>query len=178
MERIVFDKIFNSIKPIQNPDKLYWLINEVEKISTIAILEIGIELDEALMFWNHILKENGLLIGIDVQRILGWDITKSKNDIMFIMQDSTKEDTANNIESILKEKNRQLDFLFIDGGHYEHIVTSDYQKYNKFVRKGGIIGFHDANDIVGIKRFWDKVGRNKELYTSKSSGMGIGIIRI
>lgn len=177
MEHHIFNKIFNDIKPIQNPEELYWLINEVEKINPTTILEIGMEFGGTLLFWDYILKENGLLIEVDVQNILRWDVTKSKNDIKLIIQDSRKEETVNSVESILRYKNRKVDFLFIDGGHTENIVTSDYQIYSKFVKKGGIIGFHDVNDLIGVKQCWDKIIGNKESFTSNNNGIGIGIIR-
>lgn len=178
MERNVFDKIFGNIKPVQNSEELYWLVNEVENINPITILEIGVEFGGTFLFWDHILRGNGLLIGIDIQNILRWDISKSKNDIIFIMQYSRKEDTIYKVHSILKEKDRQIDFLFIDGDHTEPSVTSDYQRYSKFVRSGGIIGFHDVNDLVGVKQFWDKIDKNKETFTSKNEGIGIGIVRM
>lgn len=46
------------------------------------------------------------------------------------------------VKQVLKDQ--PLDALFIDGGHEYHFVKSDTQLYFPLVRKGGIVGWHDA----------------------------------
>ena len=41
----------------------------------------------------------------------------------------------------------EIDFLFIDGDHSFMSVIVDYHFFNYFVKKGGIIGFHDLMKI-------------------------------
>lgn len=54
---------------------------------------------------------------------------------------SQEPETVAAVEKILK--NHQVDFLFIDGDHSEEITKLDWKNYSRFVRPGGMIGFHD-----------------------------------
>ncbi len=83
--------------------------------------------------------------------------------------------------------NRQIDFLFIDGDHSYEGVKKDYELYSPFVRKGGIIAFHDIAvhpPIAGceVHRFWQelqKTKESKELIEDKDQGWaGIGVVFI
>lgn len=177
MNRTQLDNLFKTYKPVQDPDELYWLIRKVEKLNPKTILEIGVQKGATLSIWDNILNEtchsDCLLIGIDIQNRMTWDTRKSKNNIQMLFTDSRKKETTNIMKNILKE--RKLDFAFIDGGHTEATVTSDYQNYSQLVRKGGLVAFHDVNNrhYPGVKQFWDKVKRKKE---SCNYCSGIGII--
>jgi cephalosporin hydroxylase len=165
MDKKQFDNLFKIYKPIQNSWELYWLVNKVEKINPKIILEIGVNTGSTLGFWNYILSENkntGILIGIDIRNNMKWNTKNSMNDIKFLIADSSKSKTIDIVENILQ--NKKVDFLYIDGNHSEKFVTSDYQNYSKFVRKGGIIAFHDINNKTypGVKQSWDKVKGRKE----------------
>jgi len=39
-----------------------------------------------------------------------------------------------------------VDFLYIDGDHAYDAVKRDYEAWHPFVKKNGIIGFHDYDD--------------------------------
>lgn len=43
---------------------------------------------------------------------------------------------------------QSVDLLFIDGDHTVDGVTSDYLRYQRFVKPGGVIAFHDINDTA------------------------------
>lgn len=60
---------------------------------------------------------------------------------------------------IVKTWTRELDILFIDGDHSYKGVIRDYALFSPFVRKGGIILFHDTNHshFPGIKKAVDEV---------------------
>lgn len=45
------------------------------------------------------------------------------------------------VEKILGD--HKVDFLFIDGDHSYNPTLLDVKNYSRFVRKGGIVGFHD-----------------------------------
>jgi predicted O-methyltransferase YrrM len=40
--------------------------------------------------------------------------------------------------------NRKIDFLFLDGDHSEEGIQRDWEDWNRFVVPGGIVAFHDA----------------------------------
>lgn len=178
MNRDQFDNLFKFYKPVQHSEELYWLIKKVENVNPKIILEICIQTGGTLALWNYILSENKssdcLLIGIDLYNNMSWNTKASKNNIKLLIADSRKKETINIVKNLLHHK--PIDFVFIDGGHTEEVVTSDYQNYSKFVRKGGLISFHDIynKSYPGVKNFWNKVKGKKE---SCNHGIGIGIIQ-
>lgn len=180
MNRIQFNNVLKIYKPIQHPDELYWLVQKVEKLSPKIMLEIGVKAGGTLAIWDSTLSINHnkgdcLLIGIDLYNKLSWDTRKSKNNINMLFTDSRKKETIDIVKYILK--GRKIDFAFIDGGHTEIAVTSDYQNYSKLVRKGGMIAFHDIDNkyYPGVRLFWNKLKGRKE---SCNHGIGIGIIKV
>jgi len=180
MNRPQFDNIFKIYKPVQHPDELYWLVQKVERLNPKIILEIGVQKGATLFVWNSVLSEkyhnkgDCLLIGIDLNNNLSWDARKSKTNIKLLVTDSRKKETIYIVKKLLQ--NRPIDFLFIDGNHSEDGVTSDYQNYSIFVRKGGLVALHDLYNkhYPGVKQFWDKVKGRKE---SCDHGIGIGTIQ-
>lgn len=55
--------------------------------------------------------------------------------------DSTKDETVEQVKQLLNGK--QVDFMFIDGGHRFDNVYQDFYKYINLVKEGGIVAFHD-----------------------------------
>lgn len=180
MNREQFDNLFKIYRPIQHTEELHWLVKKVEQLHPKIILEIGTNTGGTLAFWNHILsqycqdKRYCLLMCIDVHNKLTWDARKSRNNIKFIAGDSARKSVIDKVKYYLR--GRQIDFLFIDGGHLENQVTADYINYSKFVRKGGIVAFHDIYNTIacsGVVEFWKKVKGKKD---SIKFNQGIGVI--
>jgi cephalosporin hydroxylase len=72
------------------------------------------------------------------------------------------------------------DILFIDGCHSTEAVTSDYKMYKNYVRKGGLIVFHDIKLPSGVPAFWKEIKKKNKWYleyVGKNSKRGIGVIR-
>jgi len=78
-----------------------------------------------------------------------------------------------------------LDFLFIDGDHTYDGVKKDFEIYGRYVRKNGIIAFHDivpgpSERVGGVPRFWNEIKHQfdyVELVKNwKQGGFGIGVI--
>lgn len=46
---------------------------------------------------------------------------------------------------VVKRWNKKIDFLWIDANHDYLAVKSDFLAWSKFIKKGGIIAFHDSN---------------------------------
>lgn len=89
------------------------------------------------------------------------------------------------MKSILKD--RQIDFLFIDGDHTYEGVKKDFHMYSPLVRKGGIVALHDIcsgpPEMAGAaNKFWNEVKRgyiHKEIVNrSDQEGYGIGVLYI
>jgi len=70
---------------------------------------------------------------------------------------------------------KEIDVLLIDGDHSEKGVRADYERYEPFVREGGLILMHDviwAHKGV-TKFFWDEVKHPKMALPLSKSGMGL-----
>jgi cephalosporin hydroxylase len=67
---------------------------------------------------------------------------------------SDSPDVIRRVEEILED--RKVDFLFIDGDHFG--ADRDFKNYSRFVRVGGWIAFHDANNQeVSCSAYWRKI---------------------
>jgi predicted O-methyltransferase YrrM len=79
---------------------------------------------------------------------------------------------------------KTLDFLFIDGDHSYEGVKKDFEMYSQFVKKGGLIGFHDIETnknvrVDTVRIFWNELKskyKTRELCYSNGNGYGIGIV--
>lgn len=145
----------------------------------ITILEIGVArgmstryMLKALWERNHNRKYGkGILYSIDIQdcrdnvergcRILG--IPGALENWRFIHQDSK---TA--------KWDKEIDVLFIDGDHSYKGVKADYEKYEPFVKKGGLILMHDVTyPRYGVKDFWKEIKYPKAILNINAPGLGI-----
>ncbi len=107
---------------------------------TIA-LEIGLYRGGTHFVWKRLFPE---VISIDADY---WACCKgaiefSGGGSTFLYGNSGSPETIQTLADILA--GRQVDQLFIDGDHEYEAVVRDFRWYAPFVRKGGVIGFHDA----------------------------------
>lgn len=70
---------------------------------------------------------------------------------------------------------KQIDILFIDGDHSYDGCKKDYEKYEPFVKPGGIIIMHDITcRHYGVKDLWKEIKYPK--VNIKLNTVGLGII--
>lgn len=187
MNKDTFNKLYSQVDIIeQEPQLLYELINIVESIKPEVVVEIGIKKGGTLNFWNYIVPENGLIIGIDIKQQIESNHFNN-NKIKFIEGNSLNNGTYQKFLSYLQDK--EIDFLFIDGGHTYHEAKSDFYTFGWHVRKNGLIAFHDTMlDSEGYekgstKQFWEEI-RNKKrkywniIYEKPDIHTGLGILRM
>ena len=65
----------------------------------------------------------------------------TSTEMHLIQADSHSEISFNRVKKILQS--HKIDLLFIDGDHSYEGVKKDYELYSPFVKKGGMIVFHD-----------------------------------
>jgi cephalosporin hydroxylase len=164
------------------------LLNLYKEINPENVLEIGSFYGGTLWFWLNNSARLARVVSVDYPispadgRYEEMIASKSlwnnwiKNDITFmgINGDSTLDSTILQVANIFPEKN--VDFLFIDGGHDYNTVKSDYENYSKIVRSGGMIVFHDVVGLEEVKKYWNeiKVGKTYlEIYGHPGWGIGI-----
>lgn len=89
-------------------------------------LEIGVYLGRSLWVATQVIKPGVEIWGIDIL-------------------DDPKIEGTNFIKGSSLEVNwdKQIDVLFIDGDHSYEFVKAELEKYGPFVKKGGVILFHD-----------------------------------
>lgn len=177
MDAITFHRLWGISHPNQDGGEFASFVNVLEAYDLDVILEIGTEQGGTLLFWEYLLSEKGLLISVDLSPRIRWNVNDSSKRIEVVVGDSQKDDTVNKVKSMLN--GRCVDFLFIDANHRYESVKRDYENYHRFVRRGGLIAFHDIalkqNDTV--PRFWHelKMENKKEIVSiEERDGYGIG----
>jgi len=56
---------------------------------------------------------------------------------------------------------KEVDFIFIDGKHEYEFIKSDFQRFYPYLKKGGIIAFHDytvTREGFAVKKYLDEIG--------------------
>lgn len=119
------------------------------------ILEIGVHRG-GMIKTLHSVFPHAIIIGIDQ------DFSQLEfRDFIQVKGDSHNPEILDKAMDNLGR--RKLDFLFIDGDHHYEGVKADYEMYSRYVRKGGIIAFHDIMrpagliDGVEVSSFWHEL---------------------
>ena len=64
---------------------------------------------------------------------------------------------------------KEIDVLFIDGFHNFRNVISDYFFWDRYVKTGGLVIFHDTNNFTGVRRAIEEIKRTEQLeYVGKA----------
>jgi len=72
------------------------------------------------------------------------------------------------------EWDKKIDILFIDGDHSYNGVKADYQRYEPFVKDGGLILMHDITYWrFGVKKLWKEIKLPKIILSFNHPGMGL-----
>jgi len=156
-----------------------------------TILEIGTCGGGTLYLFNTVFNPD-LIISVDLpsgpfgggyseQRIA---LYESWGNVKLIRDDSHKPETYIKVKELLSD--RKLDMLFIDGDHTYDGVKEDFRMYKEFVKKEGVIVFHDINDHAGtecqVKNFWKELRATHDsmeiIIDPEQLGAGIGLIFI
>ncbi len=188
-------KYLVAIKLYQKKDEIIEFLKIFTKIKPKLILEIGTYDGGTLFFLSKFAHPDATIITIDLPiirqgagyspaKIPFYKAFKSKNQkIHFIRENSHTIAAITKVQKILKRK--KIDVLFIDGDHTYKGVKKDYENFSPFVRKGGLIAFHDIvehpNELkCEVDRFWNEIKENceyREFISEKGKKWaGIGLI--
>jgi predicted O-methyltransferase YrrM len=182
---------YKSIRPFQITPEISELFNIVKGLNPKVVCEIGTDLGGTLYLWSKAMQSGGLLISIDLPRLYRKSLNRflysffaRTQKIFFLRENSHSLECLSKIQKILGDK--KIDFLFIDGDHSYEGVKQDFLFYAKYVRKGGIIAFHDImkdnlpGNICDVDKFWARIKtvyQHREIVADrKQIGAGIGII--
>lgn len=174
----------------QNYYEVARLCERIKALQPKTILEIGVDRGGSMNLWLHF-APSARYIGVD--NAMQYVMERNKGERReFIEADSRDSKTLDKVKT--KLNGSKVDFLFIDGGHEEEIVRSDFAMYSPLVRKGGLIALHDINVTVsgndsfgkhcfGVHKLWsdckEKFATTEEfINTSAEMQFGIGVIKV
>lgn len=186
---------FINIKPAQVQGEILKLLEILKDRKPQAVLEIGTGSGGTLHSFARISSPAATLISVDLPGgFFGGGYRKCKipfyrsfaephQKIHLLRADSHEQDTVDKVGKILD--NSKLDLLFIDGDHTYEGVKRDFEIYSKFVKKGGIVAFHDIvphAPATGcrVHDFWKEIRRafrTEEFVEDWDQGRGgIGVV--
>ena len=184
---------FSSLGLLQNRLEILNFCKLLEKKKPKNICEIGTFKGGTLFLWSQIANNNAKIISIDLpggpfgggynRRNIRFfeSFLSPKQKLVCLRGDSSSKDIKDQFKSEMGAD--KLDFLFIDGDHTYKGVKKDFKNYSPFVKKGGMIGFHDilhrkAQKNIEVYKYWNelkKIYRHKEFIDKKSKNRPIGI---
>ena len=183
--------LYKSIKPFQITSEIEELFTIIKDLNPQVVCEIGTDLGGTFYLWSKARPLGGLFISIDLPRLYRKSLNRflysffaRTQKVFFLRENSHSPECLLKVQKILGDK--KIDFLFIDGDHSYEGVKQDFLFYAKYVRKGGIIAFHDImkDDLPGnvcdVDKFWARIKtvfQHREIVADrKQIGAGIGII--
>jgi len=123
-------------------------------------VEIGVMHGRSLAWARMISK--GWVYGIDRNNELDVEWFIDKNRWSFIHKSSNEA---------VKSWTLPIDVLFIDGGHEYEEVKDDWDNFSPFVKKGGVVYFHDCDATSpGVVKLFEELKGKKTLWTDKMQG--------
>ncbi len=150
--------LYNKIKSVQIESEISELFNIVKNLNPKVICEIGTDRGGTLYLWSKVIQPDGLIISIDLPRSYRKSLNRffyssffETQRIHFLRENSQSAECQMSVQKILNGK--KIDFLFIDADHSYEGVKKDFKLYSDFVRKSGLIAFHDILDRCGVDAF-------------------------
>lgn len=138
-----------------------------------VVVEIGVHRGGSAEVWASFQPRR--LIGVDSANDLDRDVLGLK----LVVGTSQSPQVYDQVVEALDIR-KQVDFLFIDGGHTLEEVTSDFDAYSHLVRRGGgVVAFHDIRAIgTGVPVFWNEIVLSGawptiEICSPDSTGIGV-----
>lgn len=111
-------------------------------------LEVGVQYGRSLNFVRQNTKAQVYGIDIDDSNYKGVDGAE------FIHAGSNEA---------VKNWNKPIDVLFIDGDHTYEGVKDDWENFSPFVKKGGWVVFHDCDETSpGVVKLFDEINLKKK----------------
>jgi predicted O-methyltransferase YrrM len=188
---------FPEFRPFQQRSELVAFLDRAARLRPAAICEIGAASGGTLCALAHVARPSLLVsVDIDFTAVRLHALPKLGRDdqtVVCVAGDSHGDPVRARVAVVLA--GRPLDLLFIDGDHSHAGVSADFHTYSRFVRRGGVIGFHDivpdfktrfgkptAADSGGVPEFWRQMkatySDHEEIVASHDQdGYGIGLLR-
>lgn len=176
--------------PIQRPVEINGLLGAAGRNGSRTVCEIGTRDAGTSVLFSRVLQPE-LLIVMDLYVRNRWRLRRHAPNgqiVKVIDGNSTHPVTTRRLRRSLGS--RAIDLLLIDGDHSWDGVRNDFFAYRHFVRDGGLIAFHDINDVSdqtvglwvgGVPKFWRAIrscyAHEEFVETPGQQGFGIGVIK-
>lgn len=145
----IADEAIQSNRASQHKYELEQMLYLVHAMQPKVILEIGSYKGWSLWAWAQVVPKDATLISVDLpykgRPGTGFDTDPEMQaefegrEMHYIRENSTLPETKDKVVEALD--GREIDFLFIDGGHDYKTARSDYEMYAPLTN--GLVGFHD-----------------------------------
>jgi len=193
LTNFIFDRFAGLIKPAQIRSEIMSLASIVRDLSPKVVIEIGTAKGGTLFLFSRLSDPCATLVSIDLpggefgggypewKTRLFRSFCLPQQTMHLVRGDSSAINTVEKVKSILGIT--PVDFLFIDGNHTYEGVKKDFQLYSPFVRKGGLIAFHDIathppEAHCDVDKFWNEARNphSQEIIESRDQQWaGIGV---
>jgi len=180
------------LAPVQVPEEMVLLLEDVRKLAPKRILEIGTCKGGSLYMWTRLASPDATIVSVDLpggkygggysrlRTPIYRRFARAQQRLHLLRADSHASGTFSEVKRLFGSE--PVDFLFIDGDHTYEGVKQDWEMYSPLVRKGGLIVFHDVAGNYGethAKRVWDDVKRgyaHREYMFHPHGFYGIGVL--
>ena len=156
-------------------DVAQFLIKEIKPQITV---DLGVDYGYSLISLAY--NNPGMVFGIDCFEGDEW--TGIRNTYEYVNQ-KIQELNFNNVklvigyfDDIIKTWYLPIDILHIDGFHSYEAVKNDFEKWSPYVKKNGVIMFHDTNSHdsrFGVKQFFNELDFYKVEFFNHQ---GLGVV--
>jgi len=159
-----------SAHEIEYIECLAWMEEQNSKIPFENFIEIGSAWGASFHLWSTIVS--GKKLSIDIcgpypgnftidhmnERNMIW--STHFNNVYSINSNSHAQKTVDWVEKTLDGE--LVSWLYIDAEHTYEAAKTEFELYNRFVRPGGYVGFHDimVNELPSLNDYWNELSVN------------------
>jgi predicted O-methyltransferase YrrM len=180
------------LRPVQVPEEMVSLLDDVRTLSPKTVLEIGTFRGGTLYLWTRLAQPDATIVSVDLpggkfgggysrlRTPIYRRFPRERQALHLLRANSHDAKTLETVKGLFGPSS--IDFLFIDGDHTYEGVKRDWEMYSPLVRKGGLVAFHDVAGNYGetqVKRCWDEMKSDftyREYMAHPDGQYGIGVL--
>jgi predicted O-methyltransferase YrrM len=191
---LLFSNEFSLIQPWQFKGEFLNLLTQYHSSKPGFVMEIGTANGGTLFAHCKLAAKKATIISIDLpggkfgggypdwKIPLYQEFARTGQHLHLIRASSHEQATLSQVKKLTGAN--ELDYLLIDGDHTYEGVKKDYELYSPFVRKGGMIVFHDIathpSSTCKVDVFWNEIKTTSEykeyIDDLKQGKFGIGVL--
>lgn len=162
-----------NVPPKGHHEFAKWL---VERVNPKVTVELGVDYGYSLFIWS--LYNNGKVYGIDSFSTEHHN-SRIDDDYQFVLDIKEKLNLENLevikglFDDVASTWKKKIDILHIDGLHDYQNCKNDYDTWKKFVKKTGVVVFHDTISYPNdVGKLFSEIELPKFNFTN-SHGLGV-----